>query len=252
MTKPVIGITPSRSHDTVSSGTFDRYALATTYLDAVQAAGGIPIILPPQPAHHVDAILERIDGLLLSGGADIDPARYGDGTLHPETYGIDPLRDECEIALVHAALASDMPVLCICRGIQVLNVALGGTLYQHVPEQFPSSISHRQQEIGIPSSEPCHAVHAEPGSLLETMYGSRDIQTNSFHHQAINRLADPLCIEGRTADGLIEAVSLPGHAFVFGVQWHPEMMFQCHPEHLRPFAQLVAAATQRVLAPVQH
>lgn len=249
--KPVIGITPSGTRDTFPHGTFDRYALATTYLNAVQAAGGIPIILPPQPG-PVDAVLSRIDGLLLSGGADIDPARYGDAIVHPETYGIDPLRDEFELTLVHEALDRDLPVLCICRGIQLLNVALGGTLYQHVPDQFSSELSHRQQALGIPSSEPSHTVRAEPGSMLEAIYGSSIIHANSFHHQAIKGLASPLRIEGRTGDGLIEAVSLPGQLFVFGVQWHPEMMFHCHAEHLRPFEHFVTAATRRLLAPAHH
>lgn len=249
--KPVIGITPSGTRDTFPHGTFDRYALATTYLQAVHAAGGIPIILPPQLG-PVDTLLSRIDGILLSGGADIDPARYGDDTVHPETYGIDPLRDEFELALVHAALDRDLPILCICRGIQLLNVALGGTLYQHVPDQFPGGLSHRQQALGIPPSEPSHTIRAEPGSMLEAIYGSSLINANSFHHQAIKDLAPPLRIEGRTDDGLIEAVSLPGHSFVFGVQWHPEMMFQSHAEHLRPFEHVVAAANQRLLALAQR
>jgi putative glutamine amidotransferase len=134
----------------------------------------------------------------------------------------------------------------------MLNVALGGTLYQHVPDQFSGELPHRQQALGIPSSEPCHTVRAEPGSMLEAIYGSSAINANSFHHQAIKDLAPSLRIEGRTDDGLIEAVALPGQSFVFGVQWHPEMMFHCHAEHLRPFEHFVAAATRRLLVAAQR
>lgn len=137
--KPVIGITPSLTRDTLAHGTFDRYVLATNYVNAVLAAGGIPIILPPQDDHSLP-LLDRLDGLLLSGGADVEPSVYGERTAHPTTYGVSPLRDRFEFALLREALDRDLPVLCICRGIQVLNVVLGGTLFQDVADQYGSRL----------------------------------------------------------------------------------------------------------------
>lgn len=241
---PVIGITPSLSTDTFPHGTFERYALSTNYVRAVERAGGIPIILPPQVGHVAD-VLSLLDGLLLSGGGDIRPSRYGDTTVHPETYGIDDLRDEFELDLTRAALELDLPLLCICRGIQVLNVALGGTLIQDIGDQWETAIEHRQQRRGVPSSEPSHEVDIVAGSLLETVYGSRALAVNSFHHQALKRVAEGLRVVGQAPDGLVEGVECPGKRFVLGVQWHPEMMFEAHPEHLRPFRALVEAAQDR-------
>src|SRR4051794_36218025 len=146
--KPVIGITPSPKHQTSAAGDLERYAIAACYVNAVSAADGIPIVLPPQD-DNIEAILELVDGLLFSGGADIDPTRYGDTHVHPKTYDIHPLRDRFEIDLIRGAIAKDIPVFCICRGIQVLNVACGGTLYQDVPDQFDAVIPHRQQEAGF-------------------------------------------------------------------------------------------------------
>jgi putative glutamine amidotransferase len=245
--KPVIGITPSHMREALAHGTFDRHVLSVNYTNAVIAAGGIPIVLPPQD-DHADALLDRLDGLLLSGGADIDPAVYGDTEVHPTTYGIHPPRDRFEFALLHGALERDLPILCICRGIQVLNVGLGGTLYQDVADQYGTAIQHRQQEAGIEAAEPGHAVAATAGGLLADVYGAAEVPTNSFHHQAVKDVAPDLRVEGVAEDGLIEAVSLPTRSFVLGVQWHPEMMFERHAEHLAPFARLVEVATVRSLA----
>jgi putative glutamine amidotransferase len=244
--KPFIGITPSLMRDTQPHGVFERYLLSANYPNAVLAAGAIPVILPPQD-EHVTALLDRLDGLLLSGGADIDPAVYGDAEIHPKTYDISPLRDRFEFALLNEALNRDLPILCICRGIQVLNVGLGGTLYQDIADQYGKDVQHRQQEAGIEAAEPGHTVAARDGGLLAEVYGSTAIATNSFHHQAVKTVAPDLVIEARSADGLVEAVSLPGRSFVLGVQWHPEMMFARHEEHLRPFERLVSVATARSL-----
>jgi putative glutamine amidotransferase len=244
--KPVIGITPSLIRDTQPHGVFERYLLSANYPNAVLAAGGVPVILPPQD-DHAGALLDRLDGLLLSGGADIDPAEYGETEVHPATYDVSPLRDRFEFALLREALDRDLPILCICRGIQVLNVGLGGTLYQDIADQYGRQILHRQQEAGIEAAEASHAVIATDGGLLAKVYGVNTFATNSFHHQAIKTVAPNLAVEARTEDGLVEAVSLPGRSFVLGVQWHPEMMFGRHDEHLRPFEQLVATATARSL-----
>ena len=240
--KPRIGITPSPAEDVFPHGTFHRNALSINYSDAVEAAGGIPLILPPQQSGNVSAILDALDGVLLSGGGDVRPALYGDETVHPKTYGLHDLRDGFEVALVHEAIARDMPVLCICRGIQVLNVALGGTLIQDVADQWGTDIEHRQRERGIEASEPSHTVEAEPDSLLARVYGTTTIATNSFHHQALRDVSPELVAIGRAPDGIVESVERPGSHWVLGVQWHPEMMFRAHAEHLRPFAALVLAA----------
>ncbi len=245
--KPVIGITPSPSEDTLAHGSFTRYAIAQPYVEAVLAAGGIPMVLPPQD-DHANALLDTIDGLLLSGGGDIEPACFGDGVVHPATYGVHPLRDRFEIDLTATALKRDLPMFCICRGIQVLNVALGGTLMQHVPDQHPNAVPHRQHEAGLKPDDISHPVHAVPRSPLERIYGGAEIGVNSYHHQAIKNVARLLEVAGYGPDGLIEAVAMPSRRFVLGVQWHPELMFQRHPEHLAPFRALVEAALARRLA----
>ncbi len=245
MTKPLVGITPSPSVDEFNHGTFERYALASTYSGAVHAAGGVPIILPPQEG-NVAEILDRIDALLLSGGGDIRPERYGDPDVHPKTYGIHDLRDEFEIALAREAIARDIPVLCICRGIQVLNVALGGTLIQDIADQHGTSLEHRQEELGIAKEEPSHEVEVQPGSRLAETYGASTLRVNSFHHQAVRDVGADLRVVGRAPDGIIEALEYAGPAWVLAVQWHPEMMYRRHREHLRPFQALVRAAQERV------
>jgi putative glutamine amidotransferase len=246
--KPIIGITPTPMDDTQAHGEFHRFTLADTYTTAIEAAGGVPLIIPPQQG-NIDDILDTIDGLLISGGGDIDPAEYGDGEVHETTGGIHKGRDDLELALAKAALDRDMPLLCICRGIQVLNVALGGTLYQDVADQFSDEISHRQQDNGIPKEEPGHSVTVQPDSLLARTYGQAEIDVNSFHHQSLKDVATDLQVNAVAPDGTIEAVEHPGKSWVLGVQWHPEMMYTAHDEHLKPFSALVEQAA-RVTATV--
>jgi putative glutamine amidotransferase len=216
--------------------------LTRNYIDAILAAGGLPILLPAQD-DHADAILDLVDGLLLSGGSDLDPALYGDTDVHPRTYGIDPLRDRFEIDLARGAVARDIPLLCICRGIQVLNVALGGTLYQDIADQVGRTILHRQGEAEIDPAEPSHRVRLDGNSRLGSIYGVTSVDVNSFHHQVIRKVATPLVTVGESEDGLAEAVEMPDRSFVCGIQWHPEMMFERHPEHAAPFAAFVEAAS---------
>jgi putative glutamine amidotransferase len=239
--KPVIGITPSPSTDTIGPGTFRRYAMAATYTEGVEAADGIPFVIPPQ-ANNVETILDRIDGLLFSGGGDVDPARYGDASVHENTYGIDELRDQFELELFIGALNRDMPVLCICRGIQIANVALGGTLIQDIAGQHSQQIEHRQHVAGYNAPDKSHSVSAVSGSRLHDVFGSTEIETNSFHHQAIRDVAEDLEVIGHAPDGIIEAVDRPASTWFLGLQWHPEMMFKEHPEHLKPFQGLVNAS----------
>ncbi len=241
--KPIIGITPSPMEDTQSHGTFVRYAMATTYVEAVEAAGGIPLIIPPQHGNSA-AILDIVDGLLLSGGGDIRPERYGDDTVHEATYGIHDGRDELEIELARGAVERDLPLLCICRGIQVLNVALGGTLVQDIPGQYATELEHAQQKAGIRKEDPGHSVRITPGTLLARTYESDTVEVNSFHHQALKDVAPGLEVNGTSPDEIIEAVARPESSWILGLQWHPEMMFREHPEHLKPFQALVQQATR--------
>jgi putative glutamine amidotransferase len=242
MDRPVIGITSSQFLDTASHGVFPRHSVSKAYSEAVHRAGGVPIILPFFP-ELASEMLALIDGLILTGGADIDPARFGDTEVHPKTYDILPDRDEAVIRLAQGALDRELPLLGICRGIQVLNVAMGGTLYQDVADQFSADIQHRQHEADIPADEPGHLVSVAAGSLLERTYGTSPIPVNTFHHQAVKDVAAGLVASGVADDGLIEAVESPDYAFVLGVQWHPELMFARHERHLAPFSALVTAAT---------
>lgn len=236
--KPVIGITPS-------IGTFENrgeiFRMEVSYVEAVVAAGGVPVLLPPTAA-GVEELIGVVDGIIFSGGADIRPERYGDDYVHEKTYGVSDLRDDFEFALLEAALRADVPTLAICRGIQVLNVGLGGSLYQDVPTEYPGAIGHTQPwEVGS-WEDPIHAVAIERDSLIGDIFDATTIGANSAHHQSLKRVAPGLRVVGRTGDGSIEVVEHPDKRFVLGVQWHPEKMFQVHTEHLRLFAGLVEEA----------
>lgn len=241
---PRVGITAGHAIDHQSYGTVQRVRLTANYVSAVTAAGGIPIILPPQPKHH-RSLVEMIDALLLTGGADLDPTLYGDRVLHAATYDVDELRDTFELSLTRLALERQLPLFCVCRGIQVLNVARGGTLYQDLPDQYGGALQHRQQHAGIPMDMPAHRLQVAETSLLASVYGSVEIDANSLHHQAVKDLGSDLTINACTEDGVIEAVSYDRHPFALGIQWHPELMYERHPEHLAPFRSLVNAAARR-------
>jgi putative glutamine amidotransferase len=238
--RPLIGITPDLAHQEAAHGPTERLFLNLDYAQAVWQAGGIPVVLPP--IDEPEAFLSSLNGLLLTGGGDIDPQQYGAATTHPLTYGVSETRDRFEIALIRAALERDLPVLAICRGIQVLNVALGGTLYQHLPDEIPNALNHRQHELGIPSGEVAHPVTIVPESLLARIIGTTELMVNSYHHQAVATLATPLRVVAVAPDGVIEAVELPGQSFVLAVQWHPERLFERFPAHFALFAALVDAA----------
>jgi putative glutamine amidotransferase len=245
--KPVIGVTPLGVEKTYDdSATFVVYGAYGAMVRAVTAAGGIPLVIPPESGDVAD-VLDALDGLLVTGGDDIDPARYGDPEVHPRTTGIDPLRDDLEVALVRGAIDRDLPMLCICRGIQLLNVALGGTLLQDIPSQYATDIIHEQTRAGVDEADPQHTVTVTPGSLLARTYGADEIAVNSLHHQGLRDIAPVLSVNAVAPDEIVEAVSLEraGAAWTLGVQWHPELMFERYEEHLKPFAALVQAAAPR-------
>ncbi|OLT14447.1 hypothetical protein BJF78_18935 [Pseudonocardia sp. CNS-139] len=210
---PVVGITAYRER--VAYGVWDQHVAMVpgTYPDAVVAAGGVPVLLPAAPG--VEAAVDRIDALVLAGGPDVDPARYG-AAPHPATGAPRPERDAAETATLHRALARGIPVLGVCRGAQVLNVALGGTLVQHVPDAVGHTGHNPSPGVFAPTT-----VALTPGSRVAAALGTA-ATVLCHHHQALDRLADGLTVTGRAADGLVEAVELAGHPFVVGVQWHPE------------------------------
>jgi putative glutamine amidotransferase len=245
--KPVIGITATTSEDTFDHGTFRRYALSNTYVNAVRAAGGIPVVLPPGE-DDLQAVLDTVDGLIFSGGSDLDPVLYGDMDVHETTYGIDPERDTFELALLNLAFAQDKPFLGICRGIQTMNVALGGTLIQDVPSAVGTAVEHRQQTLGKTITETGHTATIADASILAGIMGGTDVEVNSYHHQAVGVPATGVEVIATSADDVIEAIVAPARHFALGVQWHPEMLAASRAEHLALFRALVAACQPAAVA----
>ena len=220
--------TPAHSHE---PGGRRDLALALAYPGAVSKGGGAPLIVPPfAPEKDVEAILDRVDGVVMSGGPDIHPCLYGQEET-PELGPVDLGLDRFEIGFVRRALERDLPMLGICRGAELLNVARGGTLIQHVD-------GHRQTEE---ARVPTHDVRVEEGSRLAEVLSSTNVAVNSFHHQAIDALGGGVRAVGWSADGLVEAIELAGPDFAIGVQWHAEGLID-EPHHLALFARFVSAA----------
>jgi putative glutamine amidotransferase len=211
--RPVIGIT---------LGDGERpglHAIRADYVRSVEQADAVPIVLAPGLPAHAEALLGRIDGLVLSGGGDLDPALYGEPP-DPKLGRVNRRRDDFELALVRAALDRDLPTLAICRGQQVLNVALGGTLVQDIPSTVKRAAEHDAPGRRWRRS---HPVEVLPGSRLREILGHDTVLVNSFHHQSVDRVGTGLVVSARCPeDGVIEGLELPGRRFVLGVQWHPE------------------------------
>ena len=218
--RPLIGIS---SYSRAQSRGIDReiFPLPSVYVDAIRAAGGMAVILPtgePEP----ERMLDSIDGLVLSGGGDVGPDRYN-GAGHESIYGVSEERDTFEIALARAALAhDDMPTLCICRGLQILNVALGGDLHPHLPDLASSTVMHRLPE----RLHAHHEASVAPDSRLAELLGSTEVKVCSWHHQAIRTLAAGLKPVAWAEDGIIEAVEHEQNDRVIAIQWHPEMQLE--------------------------
>jgi putative glutamine amidotransferase len=218
---PVIGVTTRPREVPSSAGTSDAHTLQHSYADAILRAGGLPILLAPVPDPHVPRLLERLDGLVLSGGGDIDPSRYG-GKSHDSIYGIDFDRDEFEIELVKSAAAERLPVLAICRGLQVVNVALGGTLIEDIPTEMGSA---DHTVIGHKVFNGHQHVRLDPSSLVSQVIDAVDVQVNSIHHQAVRALAPGFRAVGWADDGVVEAIEHEdGGWHLLAVQWHPEYL----------------------------
>jgi len=218
------------------------YEIPQAYLDAILTAGGLPILLPTSlPINALPELVNRFDGFVLSGGGDVDPALYG-GHLDATVHSIDPERDAFECALIPLVLQADKPLLAICRGAQILNVALGGSLYEDIPSALPAALRHDWYP-NIPRDYLAHTVEIEQGSRLAEILGTRKLRTNSLHHQAIRQPAPALEVVARAEDGVIEAVELPEKRFAIGVQWHPECLPE-EPAMQRLFSEFVNAALE--------
>jgi putative glutamine amidotransferase len=239
---PLIGIVAH--HDT--SGSYEGTAIQAqlvSYLLAVASAGGAPVLVPLDLQESAwQAIFERLDGLVLPGGPDVSPACYGQAA-HEKLGRVDEALDRAELTLARWAVAADRPLLAICRGIQVLNVALGGTLYQDIPAQLPEALEHhRFRSRGYSPNDRAHEVQVKPDSRLAAALGASTVTTNSRHHQAIQTPALNLAVVAHTADGLVEGVEIPGARFTVGVQWHPENLVDEDPAMRRLFETFVQAA----------
>jgi len=235
--RPLIGITTSTvsAPDRQPAGG-ELSTLRRDYAELVAAAGGAPTLLPAVPSPAVGELMARLDGLILSGGGDLHPRRYGESPA-PEWGAVDEVRDEFELALAREALARERPVLGICRGLQVLVVAAGGALWQDLPSQAPNSRSHGK--AGQPVE---HPVTLEPGSRLARLLGQTEFTVSSSHHQAPRTIGGGLVAVGWSSDGVVEAVEHPDRPYALGVQWHPERGWRAHPEQVRLVAGLVAAS----------
>jgi putative glutamine amidotransferase len=231
--RTIIGIT------TYGRNEQQRYSLPVEYVEAVRRAGASAVLLPPGEA-RVDEWLEIVDGVILAGGGDIDPDHYG-GEAHETIYSIDAERDGSELALARRIVDTGMPTLGICRGVQILNVALGGTLHEHLPDVFGDDVAHR-----LPPREPTtHLIHVEPGSGLARILGEVEFDSHSWHHQALDDIAPRLRVAARAPDGVVEAVEMPDHPWLYAVQWHPEIAAETEELQQRIFAALVEAARSR-------
>jgi len=229
MSKPIIGVTSFR---TQSKGSYFYLSVTEAYIEAVVRAGGIPVILPLQLSEtDIQDLRNQLAGLILTGGGDVDPEFYG-ASMDSTIGGVDPDRDRVEIALVHNAVDTQWPFLGICRGLQVINVALGGTLYTDIAEQKPGSLKHDYQRGAVyPRNMLAHPIQLDEGSRIVEMMGAAMVEVNSLHHQAVRDLASGLIPTSHAPDGILESFELPAEAHPLGVavQWHPEWLQEHEP-----------------------
>ena len=231
----------SRAHPLVGMTTYgrnadNRFALPAEYLDAVRRAGGIPLLVAPGEPRW-ERVLEVVDAFILTGGGDIHPHRYG-GRLVDANYGMDEERDHLELELARRVVEADIPTLGICRGTQILNVAHGGTLIEHLPDEVGENVLHR-----APPREPIpHAIHARAGSRLAQVVGAESFEAASWHHQAVRSVAGGFVVSAAAPDGTVEALEMPGHRWLLAVQWHPEITAASDPAQQRLFDALVQQA----------
>ncbi|HEU5103403.1 MAG TPA: gamma-glutamyl-gamma-aminobutyrate hydrolase family protein [Roseiflexaceae bacterium] len=247
--RPIIGLIASRyprpGRGTILSGIGEQYLLA------IEGGGGIPLLIHLTRDEAVlQAHYRRCDGLLFAGGDDVDPAHFGQAR-HPKLGAIEELRDEVELALARQAIEDGKPVLGICRGIQLLNVAMGGTLYQDIPSELPDALDHYASSKLPGRAHMAHPITLAPESWLAARLETTELPGNTFHHQALRDIAPGLRVTGRAPDGVVEVVEGAGRSFVVGVQCHPEDLWeQADTRWARLFAGFVEAARQYALAAV--
>jgi putative glutamine amidotransferase len=241
MTTPVIGLTTYGRHENNFQTTHysEWFAIPTLYVDAVRRAGGVPVLLPPGESNW-DTLLNILDAVIIIGGGDIHPKNYNGNSAHPQLARLDAERDGSELTLAgKLARERSLPTLCICRGMQVANVALGGNLYEHVEDVVKADI-HRGEDKGW-TVQP---LNVEKNSLLASIMGSTEVATFSGHHQAVNELGEGLQVTAWAEDGIIEAVELPQHPWFICVQWHPEVSAIDDHTQQRIFDELVRVARE--------
>ncbi len=238
MMRPLIGVTVNDDIRNGMSGEF----VGKDYTDGVYTAGGLPLVLPlTDDKETIVELAMHLDGLILTGGPDIDPQLF-----HEEPRlglgEVTPLRDAMEAMLIVRMAALDKPILAICRGIQILNAVMGGTLYQDLLREWSGRLQHTQK---APRDHTAHHVTIVEGTRLHALMGAVEVPVNTFHHQAVSALAPGFIISGRSHDGLVEAIEHPGYHFMVGVQWHPENLWRKYEEHARLFTGVVDAARAR-------
>lgn len=234
MRKPLIGVTPLYDMPRES------YWMLPNYMTSVERCGGIPVVLPLMDERSaLEEIADRMDGFLFTGGEDVSPALYNEESS-PACGPSSPLRDAHETALFELARERDLPMFGICRGLQFLNVMLGGTLYQDIPAEMPrrSTVAHRQDK---PYDRPTHGVRIVPGTLLAEQFGLDRLEVNSLHHQGVKDMAPGLAGMAYAEDGLVEAIRHPAMRFLLAVQWHPEYSFDADPYAQKLFSLFVDA-----------
>lgn len=239
MAQPLIGITSFADRARQPA---PYISLKESYVRAIEAAGGVPVILPVADAVQARAIIPRLDGILFSGGGDIAPWYFGQEPL-PGLGSYDTHRDEWEIELCNAAWDAKLPMLGICRGCQLMNVARGGTLIQDIERTKPDALQHNP---AVPHDELCHDIAIEKESALAKLFGTGRLRVNSFHHQAVERAACDFAVTARSSDGIVEAMEAKDGRFALALQFHPEGLFMRYPDFLAPFEALTRAAAARL------
>lgn len=232
--KPIIGIT------TYFGDTNNASSVSMKYINAIHLAGGTPVSLPIiNDEESIEGYMDILDGILFTGGVDIAPYYYGENPIK-QLGKICSRRDEFELSLFNRAYSRNLPILGICKGIQLINVALGGSLYQDIGSQLPDSIGHSPS--GIKEDELYHSVHINKESQLYEIFGEEEMLVNSFHHQSIKKLGTNLVATAFSPDGIIEGIEGTGEGFLIGVQWHPECLVLRYPQFLRLFRSFVHAS----------
>ncbi len=234
MSRPFIGLTPSHDIHT------NDISMRNTYLGAIKGAGGAPVVLPLELEEpDLKQLVSMLDGFLFTGGPDVHPFLFGEET-HIHCGEVSDKRDSLELTLLRLVMEAKKPILGICRGIQLINIGLGGTIYQDLPSQFPQAfpIAHKQP---FPYATPSHSVSIVPGTRLASICQSSSIKVNSMHHQAVKDLAAGCIVSGTGPDGLIEAIEMPDYPFLVGVQWHPEYLWGQDPSAASLFSHFVKA-----------